>query len=100
MHSSGLVFVDSKRLFYPWYETQQQFLIEFYQFLDIDQLESSIQIRFYSEIIRYLIDFLGDYMNSKEYRKPEWVTRMEEIQKRLAGKLIVFLRAFEMGCSC
>ena len=25
---------------------------------------------------------LGDYMNSKEYRKPEWVTRMEEIQKR------------------
>lgn len=28
---------------------------------------------------------LGDYMNSKEYRKPEWVTRMEEIQKRLAG---------------
>ena len=37
-------------------------------------------------------------MNSKEYRKPEWVTRMEEIQKRLAGKLIVFLRAFEMGC--
>ena len=27
---------------------------------------------------------LGDYVNSKEYRKPEWVTRMEEIQKRLA----------------
>merc|ERR1711992_178267 len=25
-----------------------------------------------------------DYVNSKEYRKPEWVTRMEEIQKRLA----------------
>merc|ERR1711936_492003 len=25
-----------------------------------------------------------DYMNSKEYRKPEWVTRMEGIQKRLA----------------
>merc|ERR1712141_536349 len=25
-----------------------------------------------------------DYMNSKEYREPEWVTRMEEIQKRLA----------------
>ena len=29
---------------------------------------------------------LGDYINSKEYRKPEWLTRMEEIQKRLAGK--------------
>lgn len=26
----------------------------------------------------------GDYVNSKEYRKPEWVTRMEEIQQRLA----------------
>jgi hypothetical protein len=24
-----------------------------------------------------------DYINSKEYRKPEWVTHMEEIQKRL-----------------
>ena len=30
--------------------------------------------------------FIGDYVNSKEYRKPEWVTRMEEIQKRLAGE--------------
>ena len=30
----------------------------------------------------------GDYVNSKEYRKPEWVTRMEEIQKRLSGKCI------------
>ena len=28
----------------------------------------------------------GDYVNSKEYRKPEWVTRMEEIQKRLSGE--------------
>ena len=27
---------------------------------------------------------IGDYINSKEYRKPEWVTRMEEIQKRLS----------------
>merc|ERR1719189_1417401 len=25
-----------------------------------------------------------DYVNSKEYRKPEWVTKMEEIQKRLS----------------
>ena len=29
---------------------------------------------------------IGDYMNSKEYRKPEWVTHMEEIQKRLNGE--------------
>lgn len=29
---------------------------------------------------------LGDYVNSKEYRKPEWITQMEEIQKRLSGK--------------
>ena len=28
----------------------------------------------------------GDYVNTKEYRVPEWVTRMEEIQKRLSGK--------------
>jgi hypothetical protein len=27
-----------------------------------------------------------DYVNSKEYRKPEWVTRMEEIQERLAAQ--------------
>ena len=31
--------------------------------------------------------FAGDYMNSKEYRKPDWVTKMEEIQKRLSGKI-------------
>lgn len=30
----------------------------------------------------------GDYVNSKEYRKPEWVTRMEEIQKRLSGEQV------------
>ena len=29
---------------------------------------------------------IGDYINSKEYRKPEWVTHMEEIQKRLNGE--------------
>ena len=33
---------------------------------------------------------LGDYINSKEYRKPEWVTHMEEIQKRLSGEYICF----------
>jgi len=39
-----------------------------------------------SLIMRKLIDiFSGDFVNSKEYKKPEWVTRMEEIQKRLAG---------------
>jgi hypothetical protein len=26
-----------------------------------------------------------DFIDSKEYRKPEWLTRMEEIQKRLAA---------------
>ena len=45
-----------------------------------------------------LLNILGDYMNSKEYRKPEWVTRMEEIQKRLAGNFIMFVNAFEMRC--
>ena len=33
-----------------------------------------------------MINPIGDYVNSKEYRKPEWVTRMEEIQKKLDGK--------------
>ena len=37
-------------------------------------------------IIKFNDTISGDYVNSKEYRKPEWVTRMEEIQKRLAGK--------------
>ena len=37
-------------------------------------------------VVKEFVQFLGDYMNSKEYRKPEWVTRMEEIQKRLSGK--------------
>ena len=44
-----------------------------------------------SLIIRKLIDiFSGDFVNSKEYKKPEWVTRMEEIQKRLAGNEYLF----------
>ena len=30
-------------------------------------------------------------MNSKEYRKPEWVTRMEELQKKLSGETISIL---------
>ena len=37
-------------------------------------------------------------MNSKEYRKPEWVTRMEEIQKRLAGNCVMLQNAFKVGC--
>jgi hypothetical protein len=28
---------------------------------------------------------LGDYINSKEYRKPDWLIKMEEIKERLAG---------------
>merc|ERR1711981_1027509 len=36
----------------------------------------------YRSVLRHNVK--RDYVNSKEYRKPEWVTRMEEIQKRLA----------------
>merc|ERR550539_468528 len=35
----------------------------------------------YRSVLRHNVK--RDYMNSKEYRKPEWVTHMEEIQKRL-----------------
>ena len=44
-----------------------------------------------------MINPLGDYVNSKEYRKPEWVTRMEEIQKKLDGKhLLLILLSIEL----
>jgi len=33
----------------------------------------------------FLPNILGDYINSKEYRKPEWLIKMEEIKERLAG---------------
>merc|ERR1711962_149289 len=36
----------------------------------------------YRSVLRHNVKRV--YMNSKEYRKPEWVSRMEEIQKRLA----------------
>ena len=38
-------------------------------------------------MIFLLISFapIGDYVNSKEYRQPEWVTGMEAIKKRLDG---------------
>ena len=42
-----------------------------------------------------MIHSTGDYVNSKEYRKPEWVTRMEEIQKKLDGKLFLLYVFFE-----
>ena len=31
------------------------------------------------------ISCTGDYINSKEYRKPDWLIKMEEIKERLAG---------------
>jgi hypothetical protein len=33
---------------------------------------------------------LGDYINSKEYRKPEWLIKMEEIKERLAGENVQY----------
>ena len=44
-------------------------------------------------VVRTYSSTSGDYVNSKEYRKPEWVTRMEEIQKRLSGKSSAILSA-------
>ena len=36
----------------------------------------------------------GDFINSDEYRKPEWLIKMEEIKERLAGNLIHLFSAY------
>ena len=33
--------------------------------------------------------YLGDYINSKEYRKPDWLIKMEALKEKLAGKTFV-----------
>ena len=40
----------------------------------------------------YFLLKIGDFINSDEYRKPEWLIKMEEIKERLAGEssLILF----------
>ena len=35
----------------------------------------------------YFLLKIGDFINSDEYRKPEWLIKMEEIKERLAGEL-------------
>jgi hypothetical protein len=40
----------------------------------------------------FLPQILGDYINSKEYRKPEWLIKMEEIKERLAGNHVGYCR--------
>ena len=33
------------------------------------------------------LDPLGDFINSEEYREPDWLVKMKELKKKLAGKL-------------
>ncbi len=33
--------------------------------------------------------YIGDYINSKEYRKPDWLVKMEALKEKLAGKTFV-----------
>jgi hypothetical protein len=42
--------------------------------------------------MHFLLKILGDYINSKEYRKPEWLIKMEEIKERLAGNHVGYCR--------
>ena len=38
----------------------------------------------------FLFNEIGDYVNSKEYREPEWIQKMKEIQERLDSKWHIF----------
>jgi hypothetical protein len=40
---------------------------------------------------------IGDYINSKEYRKPDWLIKMEEIKERLAGEHTSFIAHGNVG---
>ena len=39
-------------------------------------------------VLKYLIRFepTGDFINSEEYREPDWLVKMKELKKKLAGK--------------
>ena len=40
-------------------------------------------------MLKYLIrsEPTGDFLNSEEYREPDWLVKMKELKKKLAGKL-------------
>ena len=39
-------------------------------------------------VLKYLIrcEPTGDFINSEEYREPDWLVKMKELKKKLAGK--------------
>ena len=39
-------------------------------------------------VLKYLIrsEPPGDFINSEEYREPDWLVKMKELKKKLAGK--------------
>ena len=37
-------------------------------------------------ITNHFLIKLGDFLNSDEYREPDWLVKMKELKKKLAGK--------------
>ena len=42
-------------------------------------------LSYYVSSLKLALYLAGDYINSKEYRKPDWLIKMEEIKVKLAG---------------
>ena len=50
-------------------------------------------------VLKYLIrsEPTGDFINSEEYREPDWLVKMKELKKKLAGKFFSPLRVITRG---
>ena len=46
----------------------------------------TIILQLFHNLPSLLFNEIGDYVNSKEYREPEWIQKMKEIQERLDSK--------------
>jgi len=49
-----------------------------------------LYIRLYVSFPLFILSIKG-ILGTKEYRKPEWVTQMEEMQEALRGKTLVYI---------
>ena len=38
-----------------------------------------------SNVTNHFVEKLGDFLNSDEYREPDWLVKMKELKKKLAG---------------
>ena len=39
-------------------------------------------------IYNFICEKTGDFLNSDEYREPDWLVKMKELKKKLAGTAI------------